>query len=150
MQGGIQLSLWIGPVPVPAPREVVDALVHAKVESGSGDTQSGFELTFELPTRSPLHTLFLLTGGASLPIMRVVIVVTIDGDAAVAHRRRDDQRRDAAGRGRRRNARRQGQGPDGADGHHRPSRAAVPGDAAVGARAAGPGEVRGLRRHPAW
>ena len=81
MQGGIQLSLYIGPVPVPAPREVVDALVHAKVENGSGDTQSGFELTFELPVRSPLRTLFLLTGGGSLPLMRVVLVVTINGNA---------------------------------------------------------------------
>jgi hypothetical protein len=82
MQGGIQLSLYIGPLPVPAPREVVDALVHAKVENGSGDTQSGFELTFELPARSPLRTLFLVTGGTSLlPLMRVVLVVTINGNA---------------------------------------------------------------------
>src|SRR5689334_12570660 len=81
MQGGIQLSLYIGPVPVPAPREVIDALVHAKIENGSGDTQSGFELTFDLPARSPLRTLFLLTGGGSLPLMRVVLVVTINGRA---------------------------------------------------------------------
>jgi hypothetical protein len=81
MQGGVQLSLYIGPVPVAAPREVVDALVSAKVENGSGDTQSGFELTFELPLRSPLRTLFLLTGGGSLPLMRVVLVVTINGSA---------------------------------------------------------------------
>jgi hypothetical protein len=81
MQGSVQLSLQIGPVPVPAPREVVDALVHAKVENGSGETQSGFELTFELPIRSPLRTLFLLTGGGSLPLMRVVLVVTINGSA---------------------------------------------------------------------
>ena len=81
MQGGVQLSLYIGPVPVAAPREVVDALVSAKVENGSGDAQSGFELTFELPLRSPLRTLFLLTGGGSLPLMRVVLVVTINGSA---------------------------------------------------------------------
>jgi hypothetical protein len=81
MQGGIQLSLFIGPIPLPAPREVVDALVHAKVENGSGETQSGFELSFELPVRSPLRTLFLLTGGGSLPLMRVVLVVTINGRA---------------------------------------------------------------------
>ena len=81
MQGGVQLSLYIGPVPVAAPREVVDSLVHAKVENGSGDAQSGFELTFELPVRSPLRTLFLLTGGGSLPLMRVVLVVTINGSA---------------------------------------------------------------------
>jgi hypothetical protein len=81
MQGSVQLSLQIGPVPMAAPREVIDALVHAKVENGSGETQSGFELTFELPIRSPLRTLFLLTGGGSLPLMRVVLVVTINGSA---------------------------------------------------------------------
>ena len=81
MQGAVQLSLYVGPVPVPAPREVVDALVHAKVESGSGEAQSGFELSFELPARSPLRTLFLITGGGSLPLMRVVLVVTINGSA---------------------------------------------------------------------
>jgi hypothetical protein len=79
--GGVQLSLQIGPVPVPAPREVVESLVHVKVEDGSGGTQSGFELTFELPARSPLRTLFLLTGGGSLPLMRVVLIVTINGSA---------------------------------------------------------------------
>ena len=76
---GIQLSLRIGPVPVAAPREVSDALVTVKVEEGSGDTQSGFELAFELPARSPLRTLFLLTEGGSLPLMRVVLVATLDG-----------------------------------------------------------------------
>ncbi|VWX57039.1 conserved hypothetical protein [Burkholderiales bacterium 8X] len=78
---GVQLSLWIGPVPVPAPREVVEALVHARVESGSGESQGGFELGFDLPARSPLRTLFLLTGGGSVPLMRVVLVVSINGAA---------------------------------------------------------------------
>jgi hypothetical protein len=81
MNGGVQLSLYIGPIPVPAPREVIESLVHAKVEAGSGESQSGFELTFELPLRSPLRTLFLLTGGGSVPLMRVVLVVTINGQA---------------------------------------------------------------------
>lgn len=82
MQGGIKLSLLIGPVPVPAPVEVVEALSSAKVDAGSGDTQSGFELTFDLPARSPLRTLFLLAGGgAVIPLMRVVLVVRIGGNA---------------------------------------------------------------------
>ena len=81
MRNGIRLSLFIGPVPVPAPKEAVEALTAAKVEAGAGDTQSGFELTFELPARSPLRTLFLLTGGGSLPLMRVVLVVQIGGRA---------------------------------------------------------------------
>lgn len=81
MLGGVQLSLKIGPVPITPPHEVADALVHAKVECGSGGAQSGFELVFELPARSPLRTLFLLTGGGSLPLMRVVLIVTINGSA---------------------------------------------------------------------
>jgi hypothetical protein len=81
MQGGIKLSLLIGPVPVPAPQVVVEALSSAKVEAGAGETQGGFELTFDLPARSPLRTLFLLTGGGSLPLMRVVLVVQINGHA---------------------------------------------------------------------
>ncbi len=78
---GVDLTLKIGPVPVAAPREVVEALVSVKVDSGSGSAQSGFELTFELPANSPLHTLFLLAGGSVLPLMRVVLVVTINGQA---------------------------------------------------------------------
>jgi len=79
MRGGIRLSLLIGPVPIPAPQVVVDALTSAKVEAGSGESQGGFELTFELPARSPLKTLFLLSGGGSLPLMRVVLAVQING-----------------------------------------------------------------------
>lgn len=81
-QGGIKLSLFIGPVPVPAPVEVVEALSSAKVDAGSGDTQSGFEMTFDLPARSPLRTLFLLSGGGGVvPLMRVVMVARIGGNA---------------------------------------------------------------------
>jgi hypothetical protein len=80
MLSGLQLSLRIGPVPVAAPREVADALISAKVIDGSGAAQSGFEMVFELPVRSPLRTLFLLTGGGGgLPMMRVVLVVTMNG-----------------------------------------------------------------------
>lgn len=81
MQGGVKLSLYIGPVPIPAPQEVVEALASAKVDAGSGETQGGFELTFDLPARSPLRTLFLLAGGGGLPLMRVVLVVQINGRA---------------------------------------------------------------------
>jgi hypothetical protein len=81
MIGGVQLSLKIGPVPVTPPHEIADSLIRAKVEDGSGGTQSGFELVFELPARSPLRTLFLISGGGSLPLMRVVLVVTINGTA---------------------------------------------------------------------
>ena len=81
MQGGIKLSLFIGPVPVPAPKELVEALSSVKIDAGAGETQSGFELTFDMPARSPLQSLFLLTGGGALPLMRVVLVVQIGGHA---------------------------------------------------------------------
>lgn len=79
LNGGIQLSLYVGPIPIAAPRELIEALVHVKVENWSGDVQSGFELTFELPARSPLCTLFLVTGGGGVPLIRVVLAVTING-----------------------------------------------------------------------
>ena len=81
MQGGIKLSMFIGAIPVPAPKELVEALSSVSVNAGAGETQSGFELTFEMPARSPLQTLFLLTGGGALPLMRVVLVVQIGGHA---------------------------------------------------------------------
>jgi hypothetical protein len=76
---GIKLSLFVGPVPIPAPEFAVEALTSVRVESGSGGTQSGFELTFELAARSPLRTLFLLSGSSGLPLMRVVLAVQING-----------------------------------------------------------------------
>jgi hypothetical protein len=79
-----QLQLLVGPaVPIPATRPVLDALSKVNVESGSGGTQSGFELTFTLSNRSPLHTLFLLTGGAQIPFLRVIVAVTIRGTTSV-------------------------------------------------------------------
>jgi hypothetical protein len=82
MAGAVKLSLYIGPgVPIPAPPEVLELLASAKVMSGAGESQSGFELSFDLPPRSPLRTLFLLTGGGNLPLMRVTLVVTINGQA---------------------------------------------------------------------
>lgn len=79
---GIDLSVLFGPgVPVPAPRAVVDALQTVKVEENAGETQSGFELTFALEKDSPLNTIFLLAGGSALPILRVALVATINGQA---------------------------------------------------------------------
>ena len=63
MQGGIKLSLLIGPVPIPAPHEVVEALVVGRrSRPARAKRRAGFELTFDLPARSPLRTLFLLAG----------------------------------------------------------------------------------------
>src|SRR5829696_1549437 len=80
----VRLQLLMGPgVPLPAPREVIEAVQEVKVESGSGEAQSGFELTFRLSNRSPLHTLFLLSCGSSFPIFRVVVAVTVGGETTV-------------------------------------------------------------------
>ncbi|MEX0348082.1 MAG: hypothetical protein AB3N15_01570 [Paracoccaceae bacterium] len=79
---GIDISLLVGPgVPVPAPREVIEALENVRVEENAGDTPSGFELMFSVDKDSPLNTLFLLSGGTTLPILRVALVATINGQA---------------------------------------------------------------------
>ncbi|MCS7002580.1 MAG: hypothetical protein NZ518_07020, partial [Dehalococcoidia bacterium] len=80
MLKGIHLTLMIGPgVPVPVPAEVLEALTSVTVVTTAGETTSGFELQFNLSSRSPLHTLFLLSGGALPPVMRCIIVVTVAG-----------------------------------------------------------------------
>jgi hypothetical protein len=77
---GVNLSLMIGPlVPIPAPRMVIEALNEVTVTVNDVG-KSGFQLSFTLSTNSPLHTLFLLSaGGSPLPILRVIIVVTLNG-----------------------------------------------------------------------
>jgi hypothetical protein len=81
MQSGVRLKLLIGTVPMPAPPWVIEALSSANIHMGNGETPSGFELTFDLPQRSPLRTLFLLTGGGGMPLMRVVLIVQIGAHA---------------------------------------------------------------------
>jgi hypothetical protein len=79
MLKGINLTLMVGPaVPIPVPQEVLDALTSIQVTSNT-DGPSGFQLTFNLSNRSPLHTIFLLSGGSAIPLIRVLIVVTIGG-----------------------------------------------------------------------
>lgn len=79
---GVEISLLLGPgVPIPAPRLLIDALQTVKVEENSGAVQSGFELVFALEKDSPLNTLFMLSGGTTLPILRVALVATIGGKA---------------------------------------------------------------------
>jgi hypothetical protein len=83
-ESAVRLQLLAGPgVAVPVPRAVLDAVQEVKVESNSGETQSGFEITLSISNRSPLETLFLLTGGSSIPILRVVIAVTLGGATTV-------------------------------------------------------------------
>ncbi|MCD4843349.1 MAG: hypothetical protein K8R25_02570 [Methanosarcinales archaeon] len=80
---GINLTLMIGPaVPVPVPKEVLDALTVVEVTANAGQS-SGFQLTFNLSNHSSLHTIFLLSGGSSIPLIRVIIIVTINGTPEV-------------------------------------------------------------------
>ncbi len=79
MPDAVNLELFIGPaVPLPVSKDVIDAIASVKV-TASSKGPSAFELTFNLSTRSPLHTLFLIAGGASVPIVRVVVAVTMNG-----------------------------------------------------------------------
>lgn len=79
MLKGIQLTLMMGPiVPIAVPRSVLDALTQVTVTTNDVG-KSGFQLSFTLGTRSPLHTLFLLSGGGPIPLLRVIIVVTLNG-----------------------------------------------------------------------
>jgi hypothetical protein len=79
MLKGVHLTLMMGPlVPLPVSQAVLDALTSVTVTTNDVG-KSGFQLSFTLSNRSPLHTLFLLTGGSPLPILRVIIVVTLNG-----------------------------------------------------------------------
>ena len=78
MLKGFYLTLLVGPVvPVPVPKPVLDALTSVQVTVAAGSA-SGFQLTFTLNNRSPLHTLFLIAG-AQTPLLRVIIILTING-----------------------------------------------------------------------
>jgi hypothetical protein len=83
MLKGIHLTLMIGPaVPVPVPQLVLDALTSLEVtirDSGP----SAFQLGFTLNNRSPLHTMFLLAGSSPVPVMRVIIIITMNGQPNV-------------------------------------------------------------------
>jgi len=84
LKGGIQLTLLAGPLtPAPVPQVVLDALSEVTVTTA--DTgKSGFQLSFTLSTQSPLHTMFLLgSGNSPLPIMRVIVVVTLNATPQV-------------------------------------------------------------------
>jgi len=78
MLKGIHLTLLVGPVvPVPVPKVALDALTGVTVTNNTGGP-SGFQLSFTLNNRSPLHTLFLIAGGQT-PLLRVIIIVTVNG-----------------------------------------------------------------------
>lgn len=78
LKGKISLTLLIGPVvPVPVPKPITDALSSVTVTSSAGSA-TGFQLTFNFSSKSPLNTLLLLLGQTG-PFIRVIIMVTVNG-----------------------------------------------------------------------
>lgn len=75
----VQITLLAGPtVPLPVPRPVTEALQSLQVTTSVG-ARSGFQLTFTVSNRSPLHTLLLLAANQSPLALRVVLVATVNG-----------------------------------------------------------------------
>jgi hypothetical protein len=80
MLKGIHLSLLIGPagpLPVPAPKPVMDALLSVQVTSGKD--KSGFQLTFGVSKNSPLLQTMLPSGYFDPITTRVILLVTLNG-----------------------------------------------------------------------
>lgn len=79
MHKGIKLTLMIGPaVPVPVPKIVIDALRSVEITIPTqGPTVC--QLAFALGKRAPLPTLSPVSGGIQIPIIRVMVLVTLNG-----------------------------------------------------------------------
>ena len=77
MLNGVTLTLYSGAVTTsPVSREVIDALTSVEVTSTS-EGASGFQLSFMLNNRSPLHNDFLIQAGTN-PLLRMIIVAGIN------------------------------------------------------------------------
>ena len=82
LEGSIRIALMIGPViPVPVGRDVIEALQSVTVRRAAGEP-SGFQLVFDISTRSPLNALVPLLAQAG-PFIRVVITVIVNGTPSV-------------------------------------------------------------------
>jgi hypothetical protein len=82
MLKGVLLTLQMGPaVPAPVPLEVIEALTSVQVTVGSGQ-RSGFQLTFGASKQSLLART-LIPAGYFDPMIRVIIVVTVNGSPEV-------------------------------------------------------------------
>ena len=78
MLKGIHLTLLMGPiVAAPVPQDVTDSLTGATVTTSAG-SRSGFQLTFSLAKKS-LLTRVLIPAGFFDPMIRVILIVTLNG-----------------------------------------------------------------------
>lgn len=79
MASPLYLTILTGVVEaVPAPKPLMDALTSVEV-TVSATGKSGFQLNFTLANSSPLQLYFLLTSGAPVPLLRVVLVASFGG-----------------------------------------------------------------------
>jgi len=74
---GVSLTLLMGPVRAPAPAAVVQAVESVQVTRAVGQ-RSGFQISFAYSSRSPIATQ-LLPAGYFDPLMRVILVATLNG-----------------------------------------------------------------------
>lgn len=82
MLKGINISLMIGPViPIAVSTDEIEALTSVEVSAGTG-RPGAFRLEFRVSARSSLHTKFL-AGGLGVPLLRVVVAATVNGQPAV-------------------------------------------------------------------
>jgi hypothetical protein len=78
MLKGFYLTLMMGPVVAePVPQPVTDALMSVQVTTTDGQ-RSGFQLTFAVSKKSLINTT-LLPAGFFNPLVRVIIVATVNG-----------------------------------------------------------------------
>lgn len=78
LKGSVHLTLLMGVVvPLPVPKPVTEALESVEVRSSAGEN-TGFTLTFGFSNDSPLTTVLLLLGQIG-PVIRVVVIATING-----------------------------------------------------------------------
>jgi hypothetical protein len=78
MLKGIYLSLFIGPlVPMPAPKDVVDALISAQVNTGG--ERSGFQIVLSMNKKSSIYKTLLPSGFFDPGSTRVILVCTLGG-----------------------------------------------------------------------
>jgi hypothetical protein len=79
MASPLYLTILTGPVTVsPVPKVLIDALVSVEVRV-SATAKSGFQLSFTLANNSPLQLFFLLSMGAPVPLVRVILVANYGG-----------------------------------------------------------------------
>jgi hypothetical protein len=80
---GIHLTLMIGPaVPRAVPYEVIQALTSLEVRTETAKA-STFQLQFQVSKRAKLEEVFMIAGLSPIPIMRVIIIATVNGQPSV-------------------------------------------------------------------